>query len=279
MLGSYVDLGNPVADHPLNAGLVAWWLGLPNNSGGGTLFDLCGQRPATLTNGPAWSPSPGGFAGLSLDGTDDYAVADPFRFDPATSGYTYSAWIKPAFASSSGTRRGLICWRAGGIVGGDQSRVRLIWLDGSSGFYLDDKARYAFSGKPSFASGEAHHIAFTRTAAGGGQYYWDGSPLSTTTVIDLGGIEPANTYPIYIGLDSENSAAWSGGLWDTRVYSRALTAADHAGLYDQGRRGHPDTLRRYRPWVAVLGAAAGGGGGGSAVGAARHHYVTQGMCG
>ena len=39
-----VDWTQPVADHPLNDGLVSWWLAIPNHtSGTSTWRDLCGQ--------------------------------------------------------------------------------------------------------------------------------------------------------------------------------------------------------------------------------------------
>ena len=84
MLGSYVDLGNPVADHPLNYGLVAWWQPLPGSAVGTTVRDLKGLYPATLTNFPSSPTATSGFGGgpapqtyptIAFDGSDDYMTA------------------------------------------------------------------------------------------------------------------------------------------------------------------------------------------------------------
>src|SRR5687767_7283414 len=62
MFGPALDLGNPVADHPLNLGLSRWWLGLPGRSGGTLLCDLMdiGKYSAIIYDGGGdaeWLPS------------------------------------------------------------------------------------------------------------------------------------------------------------------------------------------------------------------------------
>lgn len=247
-----------VEGHPLNRGLVSWWLPLPGLDGGRFLYDVAGQNHGTLTNGPTWTAGPNGFGAVQFDGADDYVERSAFAWDPS-GGYTYSLAVRPGFASTSKTRQGVVCWRASGA--GDQNRVRLIWLDATSGFYLDDRDRYAFSARPTFGAGEWHHLAVTKPASGAAQYYWDGSPFATTTVIDLGGVEPANSYPLYLGWDSEAAGrVWSGLMADVRIHSRALSASEVAALYDQSLRGHPDTLRRVSGAAWFVGSGGGGGG-------------------
>lgn len=74
-----VDWQRPVnMGHPLNRGLVSWWLATPRGRGG-HFRDLMGINDGVLVNGPFWISGrrPGGFAALEFDGVNDRVdVAD-----------------------------------------------------------------------------------------------------------------------------------------------------------------------------------------------------------
>lgn len=81
-----LNLGSPVnRSHPLNRGRVGWWIGLPNNSGGNTLFDLMNRANMGLVSAPAWFPYSTVLKGITLDGSSHYGSATVYPF--ATAGY------------------------------------------------------------------------------------------------------------------------------------------------------------------------------------------------
>lgn len=102
-----VDLSNPINwDHPLNRGLVGWWLALPQWSGGTKWYDLCGKYDGTLMSGPSWSrrSTPDGTEGLSFSSAGGNYVTIPAPIPSgagtvafwaqATSGSTeYPSWV------------------------------------------------------------------------------------------------------------------------------------------------------------------------------------------
>src|SRR5690349_4775681 len=105
-----IDLGNPVADHPLNLGLVAWWLSLPNNSGGTRLFDITGHgNTGTLTAGPTWRtglPVWGpGFSSLKfVTGSSQYVDCGNAPVLQITGNMSVSAWVYLASNSDTNGR-------------------------------------------------------------------------------------------------------------------------------------------------------------------------------
>lgn len=274
MRGAAINYGAPVnRAHPLAADFASWWLPLPNWSGGLTLFDLCGRANGVLTNGAAWGAGGSGFGAVVLDGSDDYVLTSNLTADPVTRGFSFEAAIRPAFASSDTSRRGVVSWTSGAIGAADQPRIRLIWGEGGlARFVIDSKNAFSYWCAPSFAAGESHTIGFTRTAQSvGNQFYWDGQPIATTSAVDVAATFDASGFPVYLGLDAENAAwAWSGAILSASVHARARTASEFAAFYDQWLRGFPDTLNRFRRRVWDVPAAAGGGG--STVPVKQHNY-------
>jgi hypothetical protein len=248
MLGRYVDLGNPVAGHPLNEGLISWWLPLPNNQGGGTLFDLKRKYDGALNNGPAWAPGPNAFASLDfVRASDQFVEAD---YAPL-SALSCTFWFRP---------NSLVNY--------------FVWVDTNNGASITQDVRvYSDSGGTLHAdcngadttvagvvAGAWNFAALIRTGAGTNLLYlWppSGGPLvSPATMSSLG---VAST-KFRIGRAKDGHAC-DGRATDVRLYSRALGAAELRGLYEQGLRGHPDTLRRWSRRAYLFGTAGGGGGG------------------
>ena len=133
-----IDLGNPVSGHPHNQGLVSWWLPLPNNSGGGTLFDICSAKrnelaltnfawPGTATSG--WTAGPHGFGALAFDGSDDYATSSVQPIASADN-VIVECVVNPASLPQNGCIFSIGCVDGGGPNGASTSPVLLMYQKG-----------------------------------------------------------------------------------------------------------------------------------------------------
>lgn len=235
---SAIDLGNPVSDHPLNYGLVAWWLPLSNNRGGSKLFDIKGGYHGVFTGGPTWASALNGFAGLTV-GTGTAYAQTPLTLPAAP--ITISFW-------ASSTNGWLDCRpfgaadRNGGIYG-----LCVLWNYPGDYLYMvarqgSNTGAYDLHVAAPNLSGGPRHVVMT-VGPGGLTGYYRGKRVGNnpaTTTYTTGGVQ------LRWGLDHGGAAAGFGGsIWDMRVYSRALSDAEVFRLYEQGLKGHPDTLRRY----------------------------------
>lgn len=223
----FLDLGNPVANHPLNDGLIGWWLGLQNNSGGSTLFDLAGRSPGTLTSGCSWNLEVGQLASVDMGGTNNGvtltlpSLVSPMSFE----GYYYIRSAPQTYPMYMGDGTIILGWTTVPGFGGPPYReyyapgsyfstswcpappayVHRVWVyeGGNLTVYADGVAKEAVSYSP-----------------------------GTLTTWRLGG--PNDGF-----LMSDHR------LLSARAYGRALSADEAWQLYDQSTRGHPDTLRRW----------------------------------
>src|SRR5688500_4148301 len=85
--------------HPLNRGLVGWWLPGFGGRTGQVLRDLSGNHThGTLTNMASddWIPAtgrPGGFGALNFDGSNDHVLnSSPSSLLNGMTGLTISFW-------------------------------------------------------------------------------------------------------------------------------------------------------------------------------------------
>lgn len=190
---------------------------------------------------------PGKFGNvLNFDGTGDYVVTN--NITKGVTEFTYYIWLRPGFASNTGSERfGVITWQG---TEGNNDRLRLMWVTSGTGFYMDSKVNFAYTADPAFSANEWHCIAFTRGAEDTGQFYWDGVPFSTTTLVDNGGINDVSGMPIRIGWDFGDLGVeyWLGQIGNVLIYNRALSAGKLAFLYH-----HPKALvtPRHRTIVIV----------------------------
>jgi hypothetical protein len=243
MLGRYLDLGTPVArDHPLNRDLAASWLGLPTRAGGSRILDVVGTAHATRSSDVTWVPGPGEFAGLNVPVTGN---GQPASFVLSSPAFTVSAWARAASLGAGGF---------GSVLFG-------VFKDNALGEY----AFVNFSGTSaalwaSITGGDAHspsafgsstsgpwvHYAWVRTGNSGNHFLY----VNGVRVGDLSSgaawFASGGTPYLHVGgrPDTAN-CAWGGPYADVEVRNRALSATEVAALYDQARRGYPDTLRRW----------------------------------
>lgn len=258
---------NPVVrEHPLNQGLVGWWMGLPHNSGSNTLFDLMGLNNGTLTNGPTWTAGQNGFGAVRFDGVDDYVNCGRTAQMQCTAISTFEIYlwinsfpgsgklyISNLFSDDSNTTTLSSIWRIGSQ--GSSSYAKRI------GINFCDTANRDTQNNTDLTAQVWTHVVVT-TDGTNARWYLNGQ-LDTTSAYTY--TPRSSSANFYIGA----SADWGGGGGGTRNFdgvissirywpTRALSASEVAALYDQTLRGYPDLLRWYAPRVWSFPVAAGG---------------------
>jgi hypothetical protein len=250
-----IDCGNPVADHPLNRGLVAWYYGLPNNSGGTVLFDLLGRYP--LPNGgttkPSWDGDRGFGAAARFNGLNHFeAVAAPVSDAPLS----MSAW----FFSTLSDLNPIVGLCTATVA--DPSRYRL--MAGSSAvpcraYSTDAASTHAFAESTpntgyairAWAMATGVWVSGSSRAA----YLNGGNKGTDATALTLGA--PARTL---VGRANNSGAVYDPGFTglvaDVSIWNRALSDSEVAAVYVEGRAGNPNRLRRYTPSVWSFGGTA-----------------------
>jgi hypothetical protein len=260
-------LGQPLnLSHPLNQGLLAYWLGLPGMAGG-QLLDISGRsNHGTLTSFPAWC---GGVVGqaLQFDGVDDVVtVANETSFDlERTAPFTIAAWMYPIaprtggeasyviFTKSNASNRGwgmTPVWNNAGTT--NVTQVRALMINTFPGNVLVRR------GTTDLTNNRWWHVAATydgTSTAAGLLLYVDGAAetvagttatLTATILHDnaptIGGVNATNWFP--------------GAIGDLRVYNRTLSATQIMQLYELSRRGYPGVLNQTTPWWKHLQAPA-----------------------
>lgn len=258
-----IDTSDPVNwSHPLNRGLVSWWLALPDQQRGVIFRDLCNRNNGTLTNGPTWQGArgrPGGWGSLRFDGSNDY-------IDCGTSGLNNLSHMTAMFwmrAPQTNTAYGRLfekgattewCFNVN-QSGANDGKVS--FFANRSGFVICDSA--AINDGVTF-----HHIAGTIDGANI-TLFVDGVQVSQKAYTGAA----STTGTLYIGRFGGTGyhAIFEGD--DFRLYNRALSAREIARYYNLSRQGYPGLLnrlptRRYAPEQAVAG--------GLSIPIAAYHY-------
>ncbi|MGE0453569.1 MAG: Ig-like domain-containing protein [Vicinamibacteria bacterium] len=218
-----------VTQKAASSGLVAQ---LALDEGTGSLAaDASGNgNTGALRGGAAWVAGRSGQA-VSFDGLDDHvgvAHASSLNAFPLS----VSVWFKSASASGV---RGIV----NKYVGGSYDGYQIFLNDGTlCAWYLRDASNYVYDGggctlgTPGLNDDRWHHAVFVVDAQGGRLYVdgsprgaqpWTGSagPVTTSQELRLG------HYPGAFG----GAEFLNGAVDDLRVYARALTGPEIAGLY------------------------------------------------
>ena len=201
-------------------GLVSHW---QFDEGSGSMAaDGVSGNTGTLVNGPTWITGQVGGA-LDFDGFNDHVqVPDAASLD-ITSELTIAAWINP-----------------GSMGQGDQGRiVDKAGADGTVGwvFRLNSSNRLSFQqhGKTPGITTRSNviqtntwqHVAAVVTGGTSVTFYVNGTNVGEAT---LTGAIAANTKPLSIGIRGDGQRAFDGSIDELRIYDRALTAGEIAGL-------------------------------------------------
>lgn len=253
MAGAYIDLGNPVADHPLNRGLLAWWMFAPGRAAGSAMADLTGRAPVRLS-GTYSLANQGLFPAVAFsDSTSDTGGENVNLHASlhAVEVITRTPAGNTQYVSDFGT--------AGA---GDSNRAVL--------FYSGNNFNIYNKGYPTGSAG-ATEIAYAGADVWQQILYTtDGTTLrgyrngvrilSVSANLNLtGGLYKFDLGRFYNG----GSQKYQGAILSERVYARFLQDSDAFGLYEQWQRNFPDTLRRFSRRAYLFGSGVGGGGGGN----------------
>ncbi len=232
-----IDLLNPLADHELNRGLIAWCLPLDNTYGGQTLFDIAGQNHSSLTNGPTWGSGPGAFGALTFNGTTQY-VALPSGSVPTAYPLTLTILARasnataymPSFSIGHVASSNIFA-RIGfrGDVGGDPVEA----VSAATGV----GSAYSTTG---YTAGKWHLITGVFTSLSSRTVYLDAGGAATDTTA-VSAMSTPDTWRL--GSDHVTGAFLAGDIAAAWIHNRALSASEVYALYDQSCRDYPDLLR------------------------------------
>ena len=239
----HIDWRDPVADHPLNDGLVSWWLAVPNHTAGGATWrDLCGKNDGTLANfanvDQAWQTQgqPGGFGALEFDGSNDGVLA---ANNPATDWpVTLSAWFRVP-VSGGEVLAAIVntgAWTDSAILG----------VQGPSGYLTVDNARGGWGaqlvGSTAVWTGWRHGAVVWRSG-NTRQLYLDGQLDGEDA---LGKNYPVGADATSIGYLARISPVsyFDGEISDVRIWDRPLTASEIQDYYHRSQRYYPELLNR-----------------------------------
>lgn len=244
--------------HPLNQGLVSWWLALPSLPRGNRWHDLTRRNPGTLTNGPTWQGArgrPGGWGSLNLNGSTQY-VETTAAVLPTAYPMSMSCW----FRTTNATAANRDSFFLGSTTTADQYCGFQIGADHKAVYTLHGSLSCWVTGGVALNDGAWHHLMGTSTDATTHSLYVDGKLVSATVLGD----GSSGTFPAlnvasmgrlnYGGLGIQY---FPGDVDDIRVYTRGLSAA--AALYAESLAGYPNALRRVRRAAWSVPAAPGGG--------------------
>ncbi len=252
MFGKYIDLGNPVASHPLNDGLVGWWMGLPNNSGGSTLFDLLGKNHGTLTGGTSWGSGVGGLPAVGYNGSD-YVELNAAQLLGGTSS-PFTVEFDCYMGDSNGNALATLNYGGAGLFFG------YVNINGNyQGWSLGDSSwQPQQDGRSGLVAGR-YHVVFTYNGSGVGStanygIYQNAVAGTVANAGAYGGNGAVSRLGYHVGADD-----WLGTIYSTRVYNRALSADEVGRLYEQSLVGYPHTLRRYSKRIWLSDSSGGGG--------------------
>lgn len=229
----------PISKWSGNEGLAAWWLGLPELSGGPFFYDLGQRYKGTLTDGPTWATGENGFGALSFDGSDDHVLWNP---EPVCAIHSTRAWAAEVVfrvVAASGKQTLLRSDSGTGGVG----NFWLLETNGGGWGWLPCGFSGVQDGVGSgVVAGVWTHVLATRTAAGFAGIYVNGVLNASTTGATAASGGSGN--PMWMGAFNGFSKLL-GGIASVRIYDGVDLGADHAPiLYNQFLRGFPDALNR-----------------------------------
>jgi len=266
-----VLLSQPVnMAHPLNRGLVSWWMNLPHGRwGGGLAFrDLIRRNDGDLLNmdGSDWVGAkgrPGGWGALNFAPNHAVQIPNDLSIESlASSPFTITVWIMPITTGEGVTGRIADKRHAPGAWGG--------WL-----FFTDDNSSLGFITARSNGSINAHQrgsdnaltlgqwafvcVTYNDWGDRKGHIYVNGSEIAYDTNIAAGAATGTDQGgALYIGNEAAISRAFDGRIDDVRIYRRLLSITDINALYRESRAGYPSVLNWIRRRVVKEIAAASG---------------------
>jgi len=222
---------------PNTTGLVGYW---SFEDGSGTKaedFSPSSTNTGTLTNGPAWVDGKIGKA-LSFDGTDDY-VSSGDVLNMGISNFSISAWVKST-STTSGSNNGIVYKR--GTAYQYSQGYRLNMPNGVFNFHIADGTNYISLSSTTAGKNDGgwHHVVGVAERGVILKLYIDGVLDGTAVETTVGNIDSSGTNFAIGALNTAGTSFYhpfNGLIDDVRIYNRALSASEIAGLYAQGSTG------------------------------------------
>ncbi len=210
---------------PNNLGLVGYW---PLNEGAGTnVTDVSGfNNTGTATAGATWTTGKRGKAALAFDGNAEVAVTSNSLNLSSYTSMTVSIWVKPSTLWSAMPKAYPSFIGAANSWGmyGEKSNNKIT-------FYIDNGSGVRRSLVTDNASVANTWVNVTGTCDGTTMILYINGVAQSTTSTCTGGFENNNGFTLG---RSDTSQNFVGSLDEPRIYSRALTAAQVAALYQSG---------------------------------------------
>ncbi len=236
--------------HPLNRGLIAWWMVMPGINSGSRLADLVypGDRGShgTLVGVPEWNtstPAPGHFGLLDFDGSVDH-TSHPINHGIGTGPFAWSLWVFLRTKDGGSDTYA-------GFAGNDDFNPGLNWKINA----VDEWGFYWGSNRGTGVAlniGEWYHLMVTRDEADDLKFYRNG--ILDATIGSVTNSMPDST--IWLGRRETSQASDTDGFEDDfRFYNRAPLQSEVIELYNEGRYGYPNLLNRIKPirFIAPVG--------------------------
>ena len=236
MIGSYIDLGNPLAlGHPLANGLIHCWLPLPNNRGGNRLHDLKGTATGTLATSPSpqWVPGRGQLGALRTTDSDDKITIAA----TAVTNFTVAAVVTPYAPTTLGL-----------IIGESDTAPALYnWNDSTFNFY---NANNCQSG--AITTGRTYVLVGVNRDGVERELFMDGVSQATGVAI------PSMTANRIGGDDA--GQGFNGIIEGCWLWNRAFSDTEARDFSIEARLQYPTLIRRFSRRVYSFGPVAAGGG-------------------
>jgi hypothetical protein len=236
--------------HPLNKGRIGWWMRIPNSgwSGGLTFRDLVrgNRKPnnGTLVNGPIWQGSKGrigGYGSLKFSSSlQTYVSLSPSLFTLGNT-FSFGGWF---YISNTSTRQYIL---------GQNDAANTWQMDfnsagGDVGVFIPGFGYVAETNINILTANTWAHIIYTRNGTGATHaIYLNGVSKSLVGANDATAFVNDTSSSKFIG--QRNSAFVSGlndAADDISLWNRALSAVQVRAIFEQSRRGHPNTLN----WIS-----------------------------
>jgi hypothetical protein len=240
-LWQLVNWQDPVSDHPLNKGRVAWWLNVPHWQGGTTWRDLLGRYHGTLTNMPTpppWNPTgpQRSWGSLSFQSNDYVSVSTAPDLE-ITGNFSVAVSVR-----ITANVTGMIIHKGGY---GSTDGFAIFYSSSNQKFNLKGNgvgaSDFYFLSNSALTQSQWYHCVFTY-AAGSQKSYVDGmlqtatgaatdNYLTVSDNIEIGG-ESAQTYDI------------TGDMDDVSLWNRELSEAEVKDLYQRSLNYNQGLLRQ-----------------------------------
>ena len=254
-----INLADPVnRQHPLNRGLVAWWMALPGLTGGSTLVDLMGRHHGTLTHAApaqAWAGTSrlGGWGALDFSGGAEHVRVDAWDAIDTIDDFHASVWV---YVRSLPADDFVFVLRQGShnaTFGSSYSSYVLI-LDNRNSIQrvratvLFPGATRNMDARAPLADLPLHQwvlLSFSRHRDTV-RLYQDGELVASDTAGDAGSQGETASYPYFTVGGGPAGRALDGRVDSVRLVTRDVPGAEIAADYDLSRRYYPGLLNRVR---------------------------------